>query len=77
VCELRQALTAESRSGTGTPAHPASTPYWTTFELRSIDMKVASVGVLGQIGARLAVVEPPEKPGRFKGQPAVPAGLST
>ena len=51
--ELRQALTAESRSGTGTPAHPASTPYWTTFELPLIDVKAASVGILDQIVAGL------------------------
>jgi hypothetical protein len=25
------------------------TPYWTTFELRSIEMKAASVGLLDQI----------------------------
>jgi hypothetical protein len=48
---LRQLRTAESRSGMGTPAHPASTPYWTTFELSAIDMKVASIGLLDQIAA--------------------------
>jgi hypothetical protein len=36
-----------------TPAHPASTPYWTTFELPAIDMKAASVGILDQIVAGL------------------------
>ena len=25
------------------------TPYWTTFELPTIDMKAVSVGVLGQV----------------------------
>jgi hypothetical protein len=30
------------------------TPYWTTFELPSIDMKVASVGVLDQMVAGLS-----------------------
>jgi len=29
------------------------TPYWTTFELRSIDVKAASVGILDQIVAGL------------------------
>jgi len=29
------------------------TPYWTTFELRSIEMKAASVGLLDQIVAGL------------------------
>jgi len=29
------------------------TPYWTTFELPAIDMKVASVGILDQIAAGL------------------------
>jgi hypothetical protein len=28
------------------------TPYWTTFELPAIDMKAASVGILGQIVGR-------------------------
>jgi hypothetical protein len=51
--ELRQALTAEGRSGMGTHAHPASTPYWITFELPAIDMKAASVGILDQIVGRL------------------------
>jgi hypothetical protein len=49
--KLGQALTAESRNGMGTHAHPASTPYWTTFELPAIDMKAASVGVSTQIAA--------------------------
>jgi len=53
VRELRQGLTAESRSGMGTPTHPASTPYWTTFELPAIDMKAASVGILDQMVAGL------------------------
>jgi hypothetical protein len=46
--ELRQALTAGSRSGMGTDAHPASPPYWTTFELPAIDQKATSVGLLDQ-----------------------------
>ena len=29
------------------------TPYWTTFELPLIDMKAASIGILGQIAAGL------------------------
>jgi hypothetical protein len=53
VRELQQALTAGSRSGMDTHAHPASTPYWITFELRSIDVKAASVGILDQMVAGL------------------------
>jgi hypothetical protein len=53
VRELRQALTAGSRSGMGTHANPASTPYWITFELPAIDMSAASVGLLNQVVAGL------------------------
>ena len=41
------------------------TPYWTTFELPTIDMKAASVGMLDQIVTGLKVMEPPESAGRF------------
>jgi hypothetical protein len=34
---------------------PFYTPYWTTFELSAIDMKVASIGILGQIAAGLGL----------------------
>jgi hypothetical protein len=37
----------------GTHAHPASTPYWITFELPAIDMSAASVGLLNQVVAGL------------------------
>jgi hypothetical protein len=32
---------------------PCFTPYWTTFELPTIDMKASSVGTLDQIVVRL------------------------
>jgi len=44
---------------------PFYTPYWTTFELPPIDVKVASVGMLDRIVAGLKVTESPGKPGRF------------
>jgi hypothetical protein len=53
VRELQQTLTAGSRSGTGAHAHPASTPYWTTFELSAIDMKAESIGILDHVVANL------------------------
>ena len=40
------------------------TPYWTTFELLSIDMKAASVGILDQMVPDSGM-EVPENPGRF------------
>lgn len=51
-------VTSEPGSKTprlGNPTGPLSTgtPYWTTFELPAIDMKVSSVGTLDQIVAGL------------------------
>jgi hypothetical protein len=39
------------KTNAGTEARIRFTPYWTTFELPTIDMKAASVGILDQIVA--------------------------